>query len=159
MLERFRARVGCGLCLIVVLCSACDARVRPLPGPSEDKRTPENNRGLHYLDVKKPTLVQPIDPADRAQDCKFVQVEVVEVKNPKNLAVTFKVEYQTENNERVFLGTFSLYPPENPGKFIVPTEGKLRNKGAVVLTLVVPDDVKSDDVLSVAVKRMKFVSN
>jgi len=84
---------------------------------------------------------------------------VVEVKNPKNLVATFKVEYQTKNQEKIFLGTFSLYPSDNPGKFIVPTQGKLRNEGAVVLTLVVPDDFKSGDVFSVAVKRMKFLPN
>jgi len=159
MLEGMRARVGCGLCLILVLCSTCDARVRPLPGLSEDKRTPENNRPLYRLDAQKPTLVQAIEPADRAPDSKFVQVEVVEVKNPKNLAATFKVEYQTRDQEKIFLGTFSLYPSDNPGRFIVPTQGKLRNEGAVVLTLVIPDEFKSGDVFSLAVKRMKFVSN
>jgi hypothetical protein len=130
-----------------------------LPGRADDKRTPENNGTLYHLDAQKPTLVQAIEPADRAPDAKFVQVEVVEVKNPKNLVATFKVEYQTKNQEKIFLGTFSLYPSDNPGKFIVPTQGKLRNEGAVVLTLVVPDDFKSGDVFSVAVKRMKFLPN
>ena len=158
MLEKMRSRLGYGLCLIVVLCSTCDARVQPLTGHSEDKRTPEN-KTLYYLDVKKPSLIQAVEPADRAQGSKFVQVEIVEVKNPKNLIATFKVEYQTKDNERVFLGTFTLYPSDNPGKFIVATKGKLRNEGAVVLTLVLPAEVKSDDVLSVAVKRMAFLSN
>ena len=159
MLEGMRARVGCGLCLILVLCSTCDARVGPLPGRADDKPTPENNGTLYHLDAQKPTLVQAIEPADRAPDSKFLQVEVVEVKNPKNLVATFKVEYQTKNQEKIFLGTFSLYPSDNPGKFIVPTQGKVRNEGAVVLTLVVPDDFKSGDVFSVAVKRMKFLPN
>ena len=159
MLEGMRARVGCGLCLILVLCSTCDARVRPLPGRAEDKRTPENNGTLYHLDAQKPTLVQPIEAADRAQDAKFVQVEVVEVKNPKNLTATFKVEYQTKDQEKFFLGTFSLYPSDNPGKFIVATQGRLRNQGSVVLTLVIPDEFKSGDVFSLTVKRMKFLSN
>jgi hypothetical protein len=159
MLEGMRARVGCGLCLILVLCSNCDARVHSLPRVAEDKRTPEKNGTLYHLDAQKPTLVQAIEPADRARDSKFVQVEVVEVKNPKNLTATFKVEYQSKDKEKVFLGTFSLYPSDNPGRFIVPTQGKLRNEGAVVLTLVVPDEFKHGDVFSLAVKRMKFVSN
>lgn len=158
MLERIRVGLGCGLCLIVVLCSTCNARVPPLPAHSEDKRTPEN-KALYRLDVKNPTLVQAVEPSDHAQDGKFVQVEVVEVKNPKNLVATFKVEYQTKDNQRVFLGTFTLYPSDNPGKFIVATQGKLRNEGAVVLTLVLPAEVKSDDVLSVAVKRMRFLGS
>ena len=128
-----------------------------MPGHSEDKRTPESNGTLYYLDAKKPALVQPIESADRAQDSKFVQVEVVEVKNPKNLAATFKVEYQEKDQEKVFLGTFSLYPSDNPGRFIVPTKGMLRNEGAVVLTLVIPDEFKSGDVFSITVKRMKFL--
>ncbi|HXI23509.1 MAG TPA: hypothetical protein VNG71_06515 [Pyrinomonadaceae bacterium] len=130
-----------------------------MPGRAEDKSTAENNGTLYHLDAKKPALVQPIEAADRAQDSKFVQVEVVEVKNPKNLAATFKVEYQGKDQEKVFLGTFSLYPSDNPGKFIVATQGKLRNEGAVVLTLVIPDEFKSGDVFSLAVKRMKFLSN
>lgn len=159
MLGGMRARVGCGLCLILVLCSTCDARVRPLPGRAEDKRAPENNGTLYHLDAQKPNLVQTIEAADRAQDAKFVQVEVVEVKNPKNLTATFKVEYQTKDQEKIFLGTFSLYPSDNPGKFIVATQGRLRNEGAVVLTLVIPDEFKSGDVFSLTVKRMKFLSN
>jgi hypothetical protein len=159
MLEGMRARVGCGLCLTLVLCSTCDARVRPLTGLTDDKRTAENNGSLYHLDAQKPTLVQAIEAGDRAQDSKFVQVEVVEVKNPKNLAATFKVEYQTKDQEKVFLGSFSLYPSDNPGRFIVPTQGKLRNEGAVVLTLVVPDEFKSGDVFSLTVKRMKFLLN
>ena len=157
MLEGMRARLGYGLCLIVVLCSTCDAKVQPLAGHSEDKRT--ENKTLYHLDVKKPTLVQAVEPTDRAQDSKFVQVEVVEVKNPKNLVATFKVEYQTKDNQKVFLGTFTLYPSDNPGKFIVATKGQLRNEGAVVLTLVLPAELNSDDVLNVAVKRMAFLSN
>jgi hypothetical protein len=157
MLEELRARVCWVLCFIIVLCSSCDGRVRGLASNSDDKRTNESDT-LSYLDVNKPTLVQPIVAADRIQEGrKFVQVEVVEVKNPKGYAATFRVDYQTKGGGRIFLGTFSLYPSDNPGKFIVPTQGKLRNEGAILLSLIIPDDFKSGDVLRVGVRKIKFL--
>jgi hypothetical protein len=86
-----------------------------------------------------------------------VQVEVVEVLNPKKYALTFEVHYQPKSNTKIYLGSFSLYPADNPGKFIVPTQGKVKNEGAIVLSMVMADKVNVGDPLKVGVKKIKFL--
>lgn len=125
-----------------------------------DSNTAISDDKLYYLDLKKPTIVQPIDAkSEDSQRYKFVQVEVAEVINPKKLPVSFQVYYQSSANERIYLGSFGLYPSDNPGKFIVATQGKLRNKGAIVLSLVVPEQVDATDTLRVGVRKIKLVND
>ncbi|MGH9929109.1 MAG: hypothetical protein ACREA9_07770, partial [Pyrinomonadaceae bacterium] len=64
----------------------------------------------------------------------------------------------TKTHEKLYLGSFGLYPSDNPGKFIVATQGKLKNEGAIVLTLVVPEKVDARDPVRVGVKKIKFVN-
>ena len=113
---------------------------------------------LYYLDLKNPSVVQPFDPKDDAfEGARFVQVEVVEVVNPKRHPVSFQLHYQTKPGERLYLGSFGLYPADNPGKFIVATQGKLKNEGAIELSLVVPENVASTDTLKVGVGKIRLV--
>jgi hypothetical protein len=113
---------------------------------------------LSYLNADKPALSQPIGLDDKVEEgCKFVEVEVAEVRNPQKYTATFTVEYQTKPNETIKLGSFSLYPSDNPGKFIVPTQGRLRNEGAIVLSLIIPDNFRRGDEFSAGVKRIKFL--
>ncbi|HEV7745273.1 MAG TPA: hypothetical protein VGO56_09795 [Pyrinomonadaceae bacterium] len=114
---------------------------------------------LYYLDLDKPSIVQPIAPNDNAEGSRFVKVEVTEVVNQKKHPVAFEVYYQAKTNERIYLGSFGLFPSDNPGKFIVATQGKLKNEGAIVLTLVKPAKVDPGDLLKVAVKKISFVNN
>jgi len=113
---------------------------------------------LYYLDSNKRSIVQPIEPKDIGQEgCKFVQVEVTKVINPKKYPLTFEVHYQSESDVKTYLGSFSLYPSDNPGKFIVATQGKLKNEGAIILSLVIPDNIDSKDTIKVTVKRIRFL--
>jgi len=151
------ARKRWALFLVILLCAPCHGRGLELTNNSE-RNSGDTNEKLVFLDAEKPTLIQAIQPSDNVgPDCKFVQVEVVEVQNPKQYTVTFKVEYQLKNAERVFLGSFSLYPSDNPGKFIISTQGNVRDQGAIVLSLVVPDDFKSGDLLRAGVRRVTFL--
>jgi hypothetical protein len=45
----------------------------------------DDNESLYYLDIKKPSIVQPLHPRNMEQGraYKFVQVEVAKVVNPK----------------------------------------------------------------------------
>jgi hypothetical protein len=119
----------------------------------------DDNETLYYLDIKKPSIVQPLDPRNMEQGrvYKFVQVEVAKVINPKKYPLTFQVHYQLSSDVKTYLGSFSLYPSDNPGKFIVATQGKLKNEGAIVLSLVIPDNVGTADTIKVAVKKIKFL--
>lgn len=120
---------------------------------SDDKET------LYYLDLDKPSNVQPLDTRnmDQGRSYKFVQVEVANVVNPKKYPLTFQVHYQLSSDVKTYLGSFSLYPADNPGKFIVATQGKLKNEGAIDLSLVIPSDVQAGDTIKVGVKKIKLL--
>jgi hypothetical protein len=143
------------LCFVIVLCTSCNGQGFHLENNANRNGTADSQTSF-YLDSNHPTIVQRIEAGDRLQEaCKFVQVEVAEVQNPKRYSLSFKVYYQPNNNENIYLGSFSLYPADNPGRFIVATQGKLRNEGAIVLSMVIPDDFNRRDALRAGVKRIK----
>jgi hypothetical protein len=121
---------------------------------NQNKRNDETRN----LDLEKPEIEQAIQPSDPV-NAKFVQVEVTEVTNPQNRPARFEVFYQPKEGEKILLGSFSLYPPNNPGKFIVPTQGKVKAEGKLVLSLAKPDGVATGDQVSVSVKKLRFVSD
>ena len=140
------------LCVIVALSVSCTS------GAVAVANSAGGQRSVSYLDIANPAVVHAIEPADGVQEgSKFVQVEVIDVKNPKAYPASFTVEYLTKAHEKVFLGSFSLFPSDKPGKFIVSTQGKLRNEGAIVVSLVIPDGFKSEDVLSIGVGTITFL--
>lgn len=112
---------------------------------------------LSSIDVQHPELVQPIAPGDDVAS-KFVQVEVVEVSNPARYALVFEVHYAPPDGPRLHLGDFSLYPADNPGRFLVPTQGKVRNDGALVLRMTSPDRIEPGATVRARVKRMRFLN-
>ena len=113
--------------------------------------TPQDS-SLH-LDLASPTLAHALG-AERAlvRDAKFVQVDVSSVVNPNRRTVTIAVDYAPPTGPRVHLGTFSLFPADNPGKFIVATQGKLRPEGSVVLTLQRPPNATSTDTVRLVIR-------
>jgi hypothetical protein len=118
--------------VLLAFAAACDSAERPAP-PSE----PTTLATMH-LDFAHPTATLAItDPG--AARAKFVQVRVTHVENPARVALSFAVAYQTSNGDKIALGFFSLYPADNPGTFIVPTQGKIRADGSIVVTLESPD--------------------
>jgi hypothetical protein len=84
---------------------------------------------------------------------QFVQVEVVKVINPQKYPLIFYVHYQSINNVKILLGSFSLYPSDNPGKFIVATQGKLDKEGSIIVSLQIPAKINAGDKLEEALKK------
>ena len=75
-----------------------------------------NGKTSYSLSAKQMEIVQWIGPELREPEKqKFVQIEVSKVFNPDKQPIIFEVFFQAENHEKVFLGTFSLFPPDNPG--------------------------------------------
>jgi hypothetical protein len=137
------ARVGkiaSGICLLLVVCSS--SHCAPVDTPKPTSAT-TNDPALRYLDSANPSLTQPIAASEMA-NAKFVRVEVAEVKNPKRYALTFQVHYQPKDGTTIYLGSFSLFPADNPGTFIVATQGKVKQGGAIVLTMVIIDRVNGE---------------
>jgi hypothetical protein len=91
------------------------------------------------------------------EEYKFVQIEVAEVRNPKKYFLTFQVYFQSNRKDKVYLGSFSLYPSDNPGRFIVATQGKLKEKGAIIVSMVMPDKVEPGDAVRVTVKKITIL--
>jgi hypothetical protein len=156
-------KVFCCVSLLMLFSTACSSGAVELVSNGNERRIIEGNEGaesddtLYYLDINKPSIQQAIDPKIKGHErYKFVQIEVAEVTNPKKHLLTFEVRYQLKSNV-TYLGSFSLYPSDNPGKFIVATQGKLRDEGAIILSLVTPDKIDSRDTIRVAVKKLKLL--
>jgi hypothetical protein len=87
---------------------------------------------------------------------KFVQIAVTQVNNPQRIPLSFDVHFRPAQGEKIYLGSFSLYPPDNPGKFIIATQGKLENGGTVSVTLVPLQRVDDEEKIRVRLARLSF---
>ena len=157
-------RLGLCVCLLTFAVASCTGTALNVGMPQNaNTATPSNqndksDQAVFSLDLQNPQITQKIRPDDGdPAKARFVQVEVISVKNPQKRPAEFQVHYQPNEGERILLGAFSLYPPDNPGKFIVPTQGKVKAEGKLILTLVKSDRVVAGDVLEVNVRPMKFV--
>jgi hypothetical protein len=100
-------------------------------------------------------VTQQIGPQDKfASGCKFVQVEISRITNPKRYAIQFKLYYLPTGGEKVYLGSFSPYPADNPGKFIVATQDKVGDRGSLMLSMILIDKPEPADDIQVALKKM-----
>jgi len=125
---------------------------------SNSNQNDKSDQAVFSLDLQNPEITQKIRPDDGdPAKARFVQVEVISVTNPQKRPARFEVHYQPNDGEKILLGAFSLYPPDNPGKFIVPTQGKVKAEGKLILSLVKSDQVVAGDVVKVDVRPMKFV--
>lgn len=112
---------------------------------------------IYSLCATQLNAVQSIGPEFReAEKQKFVQIELSKVSNPGKTPILFEVYFQGENREKVLLGTFSPYPSDNVGTFIVPTRGQVRSPGAIVLSMVLPKGTQGTASINVQVKRFTF---
>lgn len=91
-----------------------------------------------------------------ARAMKFVQIEIAKVVNPAKLPLSFNVHYQPAQGDKILLGTFSLFPPDNPGTFIVATNGTLQNGGVVIVTLAPLQKTDEKTEIRVQIKRISF---
>ena len=146
-------------CLCVGLLALTSCVAATSPGTLANAPVNEVTKGdsLFHLDLNKRSVVQPIAPQDEVDSgTKFVQIEVTTVTNPRRYALSFQVSYQPKNGDRIDLGSFGLYPADNPGKFIVATQGKLKSEGALVLSMILYDKPEPGEAVRVTVKKMTF---
>ena len=157
--------LGLCVCLLTFAVASCAGIALNVGTPqnantsnSPSNQNDKSDQAVHSLDLQNPEITQKIvaedgDPAT----ARFVQVEVVKITNPQKRPAEFQVHYQPNDGEKILLGAFSLYPPDNPGKFIVPTQGKVKAEGKLILSLVKSDQMVPGDVVKVDVHTMKFV--
>ena len=159
-------RLGFCICLSTFAVVSCNGVIMHVGSPQQNANTSSNSnqndksdQAVFSLDLQNPEIKQKILPDDGdPAKARFVQVEVIKVTNPQKRPAQFEVHYQPNPGEKILLGSFSLYPPDNPGKFIVPTQGKVKAEGMLILSLVKSDQVVSGDVVEVIVRPMKFVN-
>jgi len=157
-------RLGVCLCLLTFAVASCAGTALNVGMPqnantaTSANQNEKSDQAVFSLDLQNPEITQKIVPGDGdPATARFVQVEVITVTNPQKRPAEFQVHYQPKDGEKVLLGGFSLYPPDNPGKFIVPTQGKVKADGSLILSLVKSDQVVAGDVIKVDVRPMKFV--
>ena len=156
-------RLGFCVCLLTFAVAACNGTMLHVGSSSQNANTASNqndksDKAVFSLDLQNPEIKQKILPDDGdPAKARFVQVEVIKITNPQKRPAEFQVSYQPNAGEKILLGGFSLYPPDNPGKFIVPTQGKVKAEGMLILSLVKSDRVVAGDVVEVTVRPMKFV--
>ena len=116
--------------------------------------------GGYELSLSNPTAQQAIDlDLDTPQVKRFVQIEVTQVSNPQRIPLSFDVNFQPTRGEKIYLGSFSLFPPDNPGKFIVATQGKLKAGGVVSVTLVPLQRVSGGEEIRVHLKHLSLLAD
>ncbi|HXQ71691.1 MAG TPA: hypothetical protein VN844_14450 [Pyrinomonadaceae bacterium] len=166
-------RLGYGVCLVALAFTSCNGRSLDLvnegnanasvsstnSASQKNQNDTKSDEPLNYLDLNNPQIEQSIEAGDReVERSKFVQVEVTEVHNPQKYPIKFQVSFQPKDGEKIFLGSFGLFPPDNPGRFIVATQGKVKGEGKIILSLVTSEQAKAGDTLRVGVKRIRLRS-
>ena len=91
------------------------------------------------IDSDHPSISIPLASLAQSEGQRFVAVEVREVINPSRVPLTFEVAFRPVRGDPVRLGEFSLFPPDNPGRFIVATQGRVAAPGSIVVSLAEGD--------------------
>ena len=127
------------------------------PPAQQQPRSATAGVAMQYLDRARPSIVQTIDAAAIAA-ARFVQVEVAQVENPRRYALSFNVDFRDPGGKSVRLGTFSLFPADNPGTFIVPAQDKLQAGGSIVVSLVIVDPPAPDAPVRVGIGKISLTA-
>jgi len=152
MIERLQRRRL--LLLLVVSASMYCCATGTVAQEGDEEKEPEE----YELTLKSPTLEESIGQGVAAPSLqKFVQIEVTKVDNKELVPLTFSVSFRPAKGEPVELGVFSLFPPDNPGIFIVATRGLLESGGTVTVTLVPLQDVTEEQEIRIWVKPLEYL--
>ena len=154
MVELGARRSGLTLAWLAVLSWSCAGS----QAMAQKGKVEASAEGGYELTLSHPTAEQPIGPDVTAQKPPaFVQIEVTEVANPKRIPLSFVVDVEPRQGKKTYLGTFSLFPADNPGKFIVASQGKLQAGGKLSVTLTPLQTVKGDEQVRVRLKPFSFL--
>jgi hypothetical protein len=149
--------------LLLLSSAKCGSARKDLPVRPDTTAESENagvsRDSLHYVELGKPFEQRVDSAALRNGPYKLVEVEVVDVWNPKRHQVTFEVSYRPSRGDETRLGEFSLYPPDNPGRFVVATQGRVRDAGTLVLSISSPDHPLTEDVIKAGVRALRLTNS
>jgi len=113
-----------GLLGLALLCAALNV--------AGDAELPDSAKSLK---ANGAPLLYPVRCLERTGEGKFVRVDIDRVRNPGVVGLAFQVHFQDKGDAREYLGSFALFPANNPGRFIVPARGLIGSEGEIALTM------------------------
>jgi hypothetical protein len=118
------------------------------------------SHNMHVVDLVHPSFSQHVDltHGDSAA-LDFVQIRIVQVANPQRIGVLFEVAFLPDGGSRIRLGGFSLFPPDNPGQFIVATQHQVRASGWIVLSLHTAQPVSTSTPLTIGIGSIMLIKS
>jgi hypothetical protein len=114
---------------------------------------------MFSLTLQHNTYDQPIRPEMVKKGFRFVKIKISKVINPGMHFLAFEVYYRPPNMGKILLGSFSLYPADNPGEFIVSAKDIVSPEGDIILTMTSPDKIPTTDSVRVTGKQICFVTS
>jgi hypothetical protein len=146
-------RLLAGMVSCLILLAGADPAARAQATSPQGREGPSDLR----LDLADPTLAYPVQVDALAPErVKFIEIKLGELRNPGRVRLVFELSYQQPMGGTTLLGTFSPFPPDNPGTYLVATRGMLRAGGTILLTMVPLDQVGPGDRVQVAVEAISF---
>jgi hypothetical protein len=147
-----RAR-GWRACLLTVLLLGGPVFAQSPPPASESRPT-------HVIDLAHPSFAQHVGlTAGDPETFDFVQIRIVHVVNPQRIGVLFEVTFLADDGSRARLGSFSLFPPDNPGQFIVATQHRVRSTGSIVVSLRTAQPIDASTPLTIGIGSVALIKS
>jgi hypothetical protein len=116
------------------------------------------SRPMHVIDLSHPSFAEHVDLHDSDGGVSdFVEVRIVQVDNPRRIGVLFEVSFVPDSGTPVRLGSFSLFPPDNPGRFIVATQHRVRSAGSIVVSLRTVQPIDDSTPLAIGVGSIALI--
>lgn len=156
-LTRASVRIAATALCLVQPASSAAAGVPAAAGHDRGARVMEDTAGSHILDASHRQVEQRVcrNVAElRAR--RFIEIVVSAVHNPARRRLVFEVGYRGRERPEVRLGLFSLFPPDNPGTFLVPTGGRLRPGGTIVVRMLPLDSIAPEDSVRIEMRRFRL---
>jgi hypothetical protein len=134
-----------------------------LPGGSVLAQSPpaaSESGPVHVVDLAHPSFAQHVDLSDGdLKTFDFVQVRIVQVINPQRIGVLFEVAFLADDGSHTRLGSFSLFPPDNPGQFIVATQHRVRSTGSIVVSLHTAQPIDASTPLAISISSVALTKS
>ena len=136
-------------CLFIVLAFIASSSISAGGDPSAENDS-------YWLGINSTIVEVPVADLERTKNNRFVFMEVSTVENPHVLPLAFLVSF-SENDKTTNLGGFALYPGDNPGKFIVPTQKIIEKSGIIRIELILSSGHKGAEAVRVEIKSLKLI--
>jgi hypothetical protein len=130
------------------------------PVPAQSPPDVSESRPMHVIDLAHPNFAQHVDFTDSdSKEFDFVQIRIIQVTNPQRIAVLFEVAFLVDGGSSVRLGSFSLFPPDNPGQFIVATQHRVRSPGSILVSLHTAQPIDASTPLAVGIGSIALIKS